>query len=383
MRVGLSFVEKCAILIIYTKLKEKALSKYTKLTLLSLLAIFILWFFGRNLDWEEVLQSIKRADLFYLVLSVAVICLGYWLRAKRWQVLLSPITKTSMKELFATTTVGFAAVFFVGRMGEIVRPMWLPMRDRRVRPSAALVTLGVERILDFASLICFFGLNLVWFTPPAGKEEEFAYVKSIGWVIFFAIFLSIVLLLVYSKVSEHVIVAFQKFSDTIFIRGRAKQIVLSLLKQLAASLEILDSKKQSFLAIFWTVALWFSIAIPTWLVLKAFSLPLSFVDALFIMGFAAFSSVIPTPGGAAGAFHTATAGSLVFLGIGREEAAAVAIVMHLVYFAPAVFFGFYYFLHGDLSWANFKQMLSLSQETKDEKSESDQVILDSKFSVTD
>jgi uncharacterized protein (TIRG00374 family) len=297
-----------------------------------------------------------------------------------------------MKDLFATTTVGFAAIFFVGRMGEIVRPMWLPMRDKRVRLSAALVTLGVERILDFASLICFFSLNLIWFNPPAGKEADFKYFETIGWIIFAVIFGSIGLLFLYSKTSETIISWAEKITKK--FPNRIRRVILSLMQQLAAALKILRNWRESFLAIFWTTALWFSIALPTWLVLKAFELPLSIADALFIMGFAAFSSVIPTPGGAAGVFHTATAGSLIFLGIEREESVATAIVMHLVYFAPAVIFGLFYFLHGDLELSKFKQMLfeseselektleqEVSGEQKKKNKEKQELMLD--FSTSD
>ena len=70
------------------------------------------------------------------------------------------------------------------------------------------------------------------------------------------------------------------------------------------------------------LALWFAIAVPTWLVLLAFNLPLDFSASLFIMGFAAVSSVVPTPGGAAGAFHTATAASLIFLNVDQNVAGA-------------------------------------------------------------
>jgi uncharacterized membrane protein YbhN (UPF0104 family) len=156
------------------------LRKYFKFILLFLFAVLILWFFGRNLDWHEVSGSLRRANAVYLTVSVLIICLGYFLRAIRWQVLLAPITPSSLKELFATTTVGFAAIFFIGRAGEIVRPMWLPMRDRRVRPSAAHVTLGQERILDLAALVCFFSAKLFWFTPPAGRESDFRWVELAG-----------------------------------------------------------------------------------------------------------------------------------------------------------------------------------------------------------
>ncbi len=132
------------------------LRKYLKFILLFLFAVFIFWFFGRNLDWQEVSQGLRKANPFYLIAATLLVCLGYLLRAVRWGTLLAPITKTSLKELFAATTVGFSVIFIVGRAGEIIRPMWLSMRDKRVRPSASLVTLGVERIFDLASLICFF-----------------------------------------------------------------------------------------------------------------------------------------------------------------------------------------------------------------------------------
>ena len=41
-----------------------------------------------------------------------------------------------------------------------------------------------------------------------------------------------------------------------------------------------------------------------------------------------------------------------------EDAAAVSIAMHLVYFAPAVIFGLYYFFHGDISIERFRSLLS-------------------------
>jgi uncharacterized membrane protein YbhN (UPF0104 family) len=111
--------------------------------------------------------------------------------------------------------------------------------------------------------------------------------------------------------------------------------------------------------------LWISIAVPTWVVLLAFNLPLSFSDSLFIMGWAAIGSIVPTPGGAAGAFHVATANGLIFLNVDAEQAAAASIAMHLVYFAPAVFFGLYYFLHGDMSLARFKSLLSSDNAAQD------------------
>jgi glycosyltransferase 2 family protein len=347
------------------------LRKYLKFILLILFAAFIFWFFGRNLDWQEVTQSLRQANASYLAAAVLIICLGYLLRAVRWKVLLEPITKTSLKELFATTTVGFAAIFLVGRAGEIVRPMWLPMRDRRVRPSAALVTLGLERIFDLAALVCFFSANLLWFNAPAGREKEFEYVAIAGYLMLVCVAIGFVGLIVYQRISPRVIDRVSHSEDPEFVPGRIRKMVISILKQLAAALGILRDWRETFWVVFWTITLWLAIAIPTWLVLLAFNLPVTFSDSLFIMGFATVSSLVPTPGGAAGAFHAATAASLVFLkpDTRHEDAAAMSIAMNLVYFAPAIVFGLYYFIHGDISIERFRSLLS--SEAAVEEIESD------------
>jgi glycosyltransferase 2 family protein len=349
---------------------ETLLPKYLKFAVLLLLMILIFWFFGRNLDWQAVGSSLKRADPWLLTWSVLIICIGYLLRAIRWKVLLEPITPSSLRELFATTTVGFAAIFLIGRMGEIVRPMWLPMRDRRVRPSAALVTLGLERIFDLAALVCFFAFNLLWFTPQPGREKEFEFVEWVGWLMLAGVIAGFVTLVIFQRVWSRAVNWTE--GKTRWLPKRLQYILLSVLKQLGAALAILKDWRETLLVSFWTFLLWLAIALPTWFVLLAFDLPITFSDSLFIMGFAAVSSVVPTPGGAAGAFHAATYSSLMFLksDINREDAMAVSIAMHLVYFAPAVFFGLYYFFHGDISIERFRSLLSSENAEREITSDS-------------
>ncbi len=350
--------------------RDQSLRKYIKFIILLLLAVVIIWFFGRNLDWQEVGQSLRQADPWYLGLAVLSISFGYFLRAVRWRVLLEPITPSSLRELFATTTVGFAAMFFVGRAGEIVRPMWLPMRDHRVRPSAALVTIFVERVFDLASLIVFFSVSLIWFKPPPERAAEFASIKTVGLSLLAASAAGFVAMFIYNRYSDPIIGWFARITDRKLIPSRLRLIFLSLLKQLAASLDILKSARQIFLVSFWTTALWLSIAIPTWFVIQAFGVKMGIVDSIFVMVVASLGSLIPTPGGAAGAFHAATGGSLLLLGVGQDQAAAISIAMHLVYFAPALFFGIYYFIRGDISIERFRGLLSSENAEREIESDS-------------
>ena len=317
-----------------------------------------------------MLQILQTADPAYLAAASAIICLGYFLRAVRWKVLLRPITDSNISDLFATTTVGFTAIFLIGRAGEILRPMWLPMLDKRVRPSAAVVTIGMERVFDLASLTCFFAVSLIWFQTRAGHEAEYASIRLVGNLMMVGVIGFIIFLLIYSWKSKPIIDWFSKASDRQFIPERVRSIILGLMKQLATSIKVLRSWRELLQASFWTIMLWFAISIPTWLIMKSFGLDLTFVDSIFVMGVASMGSLVPTPGGAAGAFHAASAGSMILLGVGQEQAAATSIIMHLVYFAPAVVFGLYYLFHGDISVERFRDLLSGENAAQDIESDS-------------
>ena len=108
----------------------------------------------------------------------------------------------------------------------------------------------------------------------------------------------------------------------------------------------------------WTVLLWFGIAAANLLVMRAFHLDVGMAETIFVLGWSLVGSLVPTPGGAAGAFHAATAAGLLFLGVEKETAAALSIVLHLVDFGPALLFGLFYFIRGDLSISKLRTMIS-------------------------
>jgi len=58
------------------------------------------------------------------------------------------------------------------------------------------------------------------------------------------------------------------------------------------------------------------------------------------------------------------------LGVEKEQAAAAAIVLHLVDFAPAATFGFYYFLRREISFARLRELMTsdaVEHAVEDEK----------------
>jgi hypothetical protein len=117
--------------------------------------------------------------------------------------------------------------------------------------------------------------------------------------------------------------------------------MLSLLGSIAEGLEILIDRRTLVKTLGLTLVQWGLVVGFYWLTMAAFDMRLSASQTIFVFGFAMLGSVLPTPGGAAGAFHAAAAGSLILLGAEYHRAASVAIVLHLVTFGPAVIMGLY------------------------------------------
>ena len=340
--------------------------KYVEFGALCLLASVLLWWFGRNLDWVQVRQELGNADPYLLCAAILLICIAYGFRAFRWGALLKPLSTARFADLFAATTIGFSVVFLVGRAGEFVRPVVLSMRDPRVRPSASLVTILVERIYDLTAVALMFAINLIWFRPPFGLDVSWDRVRTAGFALLGVILLGIVFLAWFRSRSAIVIAFSERLLSRRFIPQRLAKLALRILEQLAQALRVLVNVRELAETIGWTFLLWFSIAAANLLVLRAFDLKVGFTETIFVLGWSLVGSLVPTPGGAAGAFHAATATGLLFLGVRKETAAALSIVLHLVDFGPALLFGLFYVIRGDLTWAKLRAMMSPDQVVKEE-----------------
>lgn len=337
----------------------KSPRKYLEFGALCALAIAIFWWFGRKLDWREVSRAVEQSDLLLLGLAVLLISIVYVFRAIRWGALLAPLGPTRLKHLFAATTVGFGAVFLLGRIGEVVRPVVLPLRDPKVRASSSLVTIMVERIYDLMAVVLLFSLNLLWFKPSVRGGAELSQVRTAGIILLFLVIAAVIGLTWFRRRSKGAIHWVEnRLNRWQFVPTRLRRAVVSVLEQLARALRVLVDARELAVTTGWTLAVWLGIAVANLLVLRAFGLPFGLSETIFVLGWSLVGSLVPTPGGAAGAFHAATAGALIFLGVERETAAAVSIVMHLVDFGPAVIFGFFYFVRGNISLKRLRALAS-------------------------
>ena len=333
-----------------------SLRKFIEFLGLCALSAAILWWFGRKLDWVEVRQALSHSNKYLLGAAVLMVCLVYLFQACRWGTLLAPLCPTSLRHLFAATTVGLSAIFLVGRLGEVVRPVVLPLRDPGVRASSSFITIMIERIYDMMAIVIMFAANLLWFSPPPRMASEWFRIRIAGITLLIAAVALIAGLNWYRRKSSKIIIWLNELLNRRgFIPARLTVLIIRTLEQIAKALVLVDFRRFA-LTIGWTILVWAGIVAVSLLVIRGFGVPFGITEAIFVLGWSVVGSLVPTPGGAAGFYHAATAAGLIFLGIEPETAAAISIVIHLISFGPALVFGFFYFVGGDIKLSRLRSL---------------------------
>ena len=138
---------------------------------------------------------------------------------------------------------------------------------------------------------------------------------------------------------------------------KVRRGVVSIVGNFAEALSILHDGRELVIVSAWSLLLWFVCVLANDLVFRAFGLDLPTGAAVFVLGFGLIGSLVPTPGGAAGAFHVATAGGLLLLGTGENDAKSIAIVLHLLAFGVAVPLGLLVLLGGGYSLSRLRAAL--------------------------
>jgi uncharacterized membrane protein YbhN (UPF0104 family) len=106
----------------------------------------------RTFDWAKFRQYTGGVSLWHIGAGVALIYIGYVMRAIRWAIFLKPTAPTSYRRLIAPQVIGFAALGLFGRAGEFARP-YLIARKEKLTFTSQLAVWTVERFFDLGAVL--------------------------------------------------------------------------------------------------------------------------------------------------------------------------------------------------------------------------------------
>jgi len=316
------------------------------------------WFISR-LDWGTVGLYLRGAEIWPLILGGVLVNLTLVARSLRWQAFLAPIAAVSLRNLFAATSVGFGSIFVIGRAGEIVRPAVLSLRER-LRPSATVATILIERVFDTAAVVSAFAINLLFFHIPTQQGSGFlshpSTIRTFGLVLLAGLTIGIGMLIVLRLKAGQIIGWLEGKSG--WSQKKALRPLLNLIHHLADGLSVLLNLRALAVTIFYTACVWGLISTATWLVVASFGHKFTLSQVIFILGFALVGSLVPTPGGSAGAFHAVAAKGFELLGLEPNLAASIALVFHLIAFGPPFFIALYFLVRDDITLKQLRETVA-------------------------
>ncbi len=112
-------------------------------------------------EWPNVLAAFARVQYGYVVPLAALSAYSIFVRAQRWQLLLSPVGRLPLLPLFSATCIGFFCNMVLPlRVGEVVRPVLLARRTS-TPVSSVVASVLVERLLDMLTILLFLGLVIL------------------------------------------------------------------------------------------------------------------------------------------------------------------------------------------------------------------------------
>lgn len=310
-------------------------------------------------------EHLRNVRLWPLGVAAALINFTIFVRSLRWQALLAPIAQVKLGNIFAATAIGFGGLFIIGRAAEILRPTVLSLREK-LQPSATFATILIERIYDTVAVVILFSISLLLFEPSPDQIKVWQSVggtKTLGLLLLLGILVGIIILVSLRLRAEPILGWIQNRSNR--LPQNFFQPLLNLVRHLAEGLSVLLSLPKLAVTVLYTALVWGLVSSATWLTLYAFGQKFSFPQVLFILGFGLVGSIVPTPGGSAGAFHAAAAKALEFLGVESNLAASIAIVYHLIAFGPPFIVALYYIIRQDISYKQIREMIASERESKD------------------
>ena len=321
---------------------KDSLKKVLKYLLSSSLAIVLLWFSFREVEWADFAHELAQCRWGFIILSMAAGAFAFWLRGIRWRQLLLPIDPSiSRLTTFNGINIGNISNFVFPRIGEFVRCGVITRHSasaagaseqKKASYDKVLGTVVLERGWELLVMLLLlavvvvggfdrfgsFFLETIW-TPLSQKFNMWWIVLSI-----LAVFAGVIFLI-------------WKFQSRNAVCGKIAGIVKGIMQGFSSCLRM--ERKWLFFAytaLIW-LTYWFMAASTVWA--APFLSHLDVIDALFLSLVGGLGFAVPVPGGI-GAFHFVIGLTLsTVYGVPMETGIIYATISHTSQAITQIIFG--------------------------------------------
>ncbi|MDK2977353.1 MAG: glycosyltransferase 2 family protein, partial [Bacteroidales bacterium] len=282
----------------------------------------------RDANLEDLIEDLKKANYFWIILSLFFAFIAYASRAYRWRLLIEPLNyKPSFKNVFHALMFGYFANLAFPRIGEISRCAALTKSDK-IPMDSLIGTVLIERAIDVVVLLILLFVIFVAKIESFGlfiKENVFIplsqkVIHTIDFSIYY--WIGIIVLL---GVSVFLIYFFRKK----FKRVKIVIKIRKLIRGVVSGVKTVNKMRSRPVFLLHTVIIWVMYFLMTYV--AVFSIPatqsLTPIDGLFLLVIGGLGMSAPVQGGI-GAFHWIISSGLTLYGISKTDGLVLATILH-------------------------------------------------------
>lgn len=283
----------------------------------------------RGVDLVSIYELMRGAELRYVAAALLAVVAGQALRSLRWGVMLEPIGPVHQNILFPISSVGFMLIVLLpARLGELARP-YLLHRNSGTGVSTAMATIVLERILDSALLLLFFGVTVSALPVPE-------------WVVHGALSLLVMMTAAIGTIAAGFALrthpGLRRLIGNI-VPPRFADRLETVMKSFYEGMTVLGKGRHALVLVLLTAGIWGIFVLSNVLLFRAFHIELGSLAAMSVLALTALGISVPAGPGFIGNFHYFCILGLSLFGIGKEQALVYAVVNHAMAMGSIVVIG--------------------------------------------
>jgi len=302
--------------------------------------LLVLIFHDVDLDefWGAIQQTRKG---WWLLCFLAFLGL-HVSRAWRWGRIVHQIQPVRYRDIVSINSVGFLAIQALPfRLGEFARPYLLHERQN-VPFGSAMYSVVVERTIDIVCLAILFAIAVFFADLPLSSftigEWEVRFVDEGRKAIGIALVPFGGCILAFLVLQERAV----RWTEAIVgrVHSGVATKAASMMQSFLEGVRTMKDARFALSMIGNSVFIWSLNVLCMWALCMAFHFDeLGLMDALVLLVVLVVGVLLPAPPLFAGVFEAFVIGGLALMGIGKDEAAAYAVVCHVTQTVVIFFFG--------------------------------------------
>ncbi len=278
----------------------------------------------RMVDLPRVGAALAQAQSGLLLAAAGMYFVAMTLRAWRWTVLLVPVKRLTLRQVWPVSVLGYAGnLILPARLGEVLRAAVL--RTRGVPMSAGLATVATERVIDGLTTVV-----LVLVTMPLLPQSAPRWLITAGRVVG-GVFAT-GLLVLWLVLAARPLVA--RILDRLCIRFPLLRKPSAWMLRFVDGLAVLRSPSLLAKTLLLTALAWVASIGEYWLAMRAMGVQLTPAAAAFSISAIGLSSAIPAAPGYVGTQELVGVAVLGLWGVPAAAALAASLAFHVVEIVP-------------------------------------------------